>query len=231
MATMLEPPSCINLLQQDTGFAIPATINPTVRSNSFHVAPRENQFLPKPLPVRQGTKHTINFPLNQGSKPNVGPKRPRRGSNLQSIQEPVSARRARHLERSRIAAHKWRLKKKREREEIEHVSNNETAKRDALLAEVKLLKEELWQLKNRILEHAKCGDRQINLQLMKMTQKILESSSLQYPAVLSSGPCSSRSMESMNTDLYTASPGPFSVDHVLVYPEEIFDSAVDLPKM
>lgn len=55
--------------------------------------------------------------------------------------------------------------------------NTETARRNSLLSEVGLLKDELWYLKNMIFEHAKCEHQSINNELAKMTQSILESRS------------------------------------------------------
>ncbi|KAJ5253173.1 hypothetical protein N7489_003583 [Penicillium chrysogenum] len=46
--------------------------------------------------------------------------------------------------------------------QIQHAPDDATSKPNALLAEVNRLKE-VWQLKSRVLAHAKCGDRRINL--------------------------------------------------------------------
>jgi hypothetical protein len=69
------------------------------------------------------------------------------------------------------------MKKKKEHARMQTLLNTETAKRDSLLSEVGLLKDELWYLKNMIFEHAKCEHQSINNELAKMTQSILESSS------------------------------------------------------
>lgn len=57
---------------------------------------------------------------------------------------------------------------------MQNLLNTETAKRDSLLSEVGLLKDELWYLKNMLFEHAKCDNEHINNQLAKMTQSILD---------------------------------------------------------
>ncbi|CAG7935242.1 unnamed protein product [Penicillium salamii] len=231
MTTSLEPSGTRNLLQLDTQIAIPASIDPMIGSNSFHTNHRENHALPKTLRGQRGTKHTISLPLIQEYKPQEGFKKPRRGPKYQSSQEAVSAERVLHLERNRVAANKCRLKKKRELEGIERVLNFEAAKRDALLAEVNLAKDEIWQLKNQIFEHAQCRDHQIELQITKMTRKILESSSLQCPPLsVSSSSCFNRSMgEGMETDLSKATPATSPLDDLLAYP--IFEGFIDLSKM
>lgn len=60
---------------------------------------------------------------------------------------------------------------------MEHVLEKETANYDSLLAEVGLLRDELWHLKNQVLEHAQCDDDQINTHLGVMTQTLLEDTS------------------------------------------------------
>lgn len=60
---------------------------------------------------------------------------------------------------------------------MEQVLEDETAKYDSLLAEVGLLRDELWHLKNQVLEHAGCDDDQINTHLGVMTQTLLEDTS------------------------------------------------------
>ncbi|KAJ5981346.1 hypothetical protein N7522_013767 [Penicillium canescens] len=186
MATMLEHPSTIKSLEPDTQFVIPAA---TVWSNPSHITCKGDDFPPEALHTKQGSEKTANLPLNQELRPQVEPKsRPRRGSKIQPSQDAVSPERARYLERNRIAANKCRLKKKQECEEIQRMLQKETAKRNALLAEVKKLKEETWRLKNGVFAHAKCGDHRINLQLTKMTQQLLEKSSLQCPMASSPNP-------------------------------------------
>lgn len=109
--------------------------------------------------------------------------------------------------------------------------NTETAKRDSLLSEVRLLKDELWHLKNMIFEHAKCDNEQINNQLAKMTQIILDrrvgQSKWPSPA-FSASTRSDRSVleESGATECpVTFPPGGVSYGG---YPESMFDSFIDL---
>jgi hypothetical protein len=233
MATMLEHPSTIKSLEPDTQFVIPAA---TVWSNPSHITCKEDDFPPEALRTKQGSEKTANLPLDQELRPQVGPKsRPRRGSKIQPSHDAVSPERARYLERNRVAANKCRLKKKQEREEIQRMLQKETAKRNTLLAEVKKLKEETWRLKNGVFAHAKCGDHRINLQLTKMTQKLLEKSSLQCPSVLditfsdTSEGGMKTDEEGLKTDLSTISPAS-SVDDTATC-AEIFDWYIDLPNM
>ncbi|KAF3010208.1 hypothetical protein E8E15_001694 [Penicillium rubens] len=86
----------------------------------------------------------------------------------------VSPRRAKHLERNRIAANKCREKKKREHKQIERRFTDETQKKDMLLAQLNCLREEVWELKGRIFQHAECHDQRINQQLGRMTQTALQ---------------------------------------------------------
>ncbi|KAJ9489496.1 hypothetical protein VN97_g3783 [Penicillium thymicola] len=91
-----------------------------------------------------------------------------------SSSQPVSPGRAKHLERNRIAANKCRERKKREHKQIERRLTDETEKKDILLAQLNCLREEVWNLKNLIFQHADCQDHQINHQLTRMTQTILQ---------------------------------------------------------
>lgn len=218
---MLEHPSTITLLEPDTQFVIPAA---TVWSNSSNITCKEEDFLFEALRNKNDNENAANHPLNQDSRLQVGPKMRRRGSKVQGPQDVVSPQRARYLERNRVAASKCRLKKKQELEEIQRALNKETTKRNTLLAEVNKLKEEIWQLKNRVFAHAKCGDHRINLQLRKMTQKLLESRLLHCPSSSVSDITSSdRSTEElMKTELSTASPASLTVDDTVTY-AEVFD--------
>ena len=88
--------------------------------------------------------------------------------------EDVGLQRARHLERNRIAANKFRINKKKEHQQIQSALDCETKKHDTLLAQVNGLREELWHLKNQVFEHAtECDDQSINLQLAVMTQNMV----------------------------------------------------------
>ncbi|CAI7639875.1 unnamed protein product [Penicillium discolor] len=98
-----------------------------------------------------------------------------------SPSQPVSPGRAKHLERNRVAANKCRERKKREHKQIERRLTDETEKKDILLAQLNCLREEVWGLKNLIFQHAECQDLQINHQLARMTQTVLQSSPNQDP--------------------------------------------------
>ncbi|KAI2716290.1 hypothetical protein N7455_006079 [Penicillium solitum] len=94
---------------------------------------------------------------------------------MKSVSPPhtVSPERAKHLERNRIAANKCRERKKRENKQIERRLNEETEKKEVLLAQLNCLQEEVWDLKNIIFQHTECEDHQINTQLRRMTQSVL----------------------------------------------------------
>ncbi|KAJ5820166.1 hypothetical protein N7474_005757 [Penicillium riverlandense] len=111
-------------------------------------------------------------PKRQSKKPIKPAGRPATRSQAQNKKN-ISPERARRLERNRIAANKCRLKKKEENQQMEQVLEDETAKYDSLLAEVGLLRDELLQLKNQVLEHAGCDDDQINTHLGAMTHTLL----------------------------------------------------------
>ncbi|KAJ5626209.1 hypothetical protein N7510_002518 [Penicillium lagena] len=113
---------------------------------------------------------------NQEYKPQSQPaRRTRRYSKPYISRNDVSPGRAKHLERNRVAANKCRMKKKEEHKQIQSVLDSEAAKHETLLAQVNVLKEEIWHLKNQIFEHAtNCDGEQLNLQLPLMPQNVLE---------------------------------------------------------
>lgn len=93
---------------------------------------------------------------------------------MKSVSPPhVSPERAKHLERNRVAANKCRERKKREHKQIERRLSDETEKKEILLAQLNVLREEVWGLKNIIFQHAECEDHRINNQLAQMTQTAL----------------------------------------------------------
>lgn len=123
---------------------------------------------------KQNEKTEQNSHTIRETGPHASPARNvRRSSKPPVSREKVSPERARRLERNRIAANKCRIKKKKEHESIQSVLHSAIAKRQTLIAEVNVLKEEVWQLKNRMFEHANCDDQRINLQLAKMAQNVL----------------------------------------------------------
>ncbi|KAJ5244883.1 hypothetical protein N7489_004979 [Penicillium chrysogenum] len=81
-------------------------------------------------------------------------------------------------ERNRVAANKCRQKKKREQEQIERRLSDENEEKEVLLAQLKCLREEVWNLKNMVFQHAGCEDQQIDLQLTWMTRNVLNDPSM-----------------------------------------------------
>jgi hypothetical protein len=108
--------------------------------------------------------------------------------------------RAKHLERNRIAANKCRERKKREHKQIERRLSDETEKKELLLAQLNVLKEEVWDLKNIIFQHAQCKDHQINLQLARMTQTVLDNQPMQESSMSPTFSNGSYSDESVAVD-------------------------------
>ena len=112
--------------------------------------------------------------------------------------------------------------------------NTETAKRDSLLSEVGLLKDELWYLKNMIFEHAKCDNEHINNQLAQMTQSILDrrvgQSKCPSPTFSASTWSDGSVLEEPGA---TKRPVPLLPGGVSYggYPESMFDSFVDLQSL
>lgn len=220
MVTMLEQPSTTILLESDSQFVIPAA---TMCSNSSHLTSKQEQRPSHFLGTTFGSKDTDNIILSQEFRPQVGPNKRRRFSKVQAPE------RARHLERNRVAANKCRLKKKHEQLQTQHALNEATSKRNILLAELNELKEEVWKLKNRVFAHAKCGDHQINLQLTKMTHKVLGSTSLRRSSSFLSNTSSSEGSAGEGTAITpsTASPESLVVDKSVAHPEmvpNIFDT-------
>lgn len=234
----------------NTQLEIPPTEPTRSWSNPFNISRSEKDALIRTLRERHHSTSTTFPKPEQEFKPQPPQpnKKPRRSSRPLVPRENVSPERARHLERNRIAANKCRLKRKREHEQIQHVLENETAKRDTLLAEVDTLKEEIWHLKNRIFEHAKCEDRQIDLQLAKMTQTVLDgnASPLKCPSpsfsistwsdgsVGDAGAAAAAATAAVAAeDGMDPSSGSLPMDAIVYgeYPEGIFDSFVDVPNM
>lgn len=180
MATVVDVANADNVLGANAPSGIPPPIDPTqFWLNPLNISRSEKDALIRALREKHPSTSATDPAPEQEFKPQPPQpsKRPRRSSKHLVSRDNISPERARHLERNRIAANKCRLKKKREHEQIQTVLENETAKRDTLLAEVDSLREEMWHLKNRIFEHAKCDDQQINMQLAKMTQTVLGANS------------------------------------------------------
>ncbi|KAJ5973527.1 Rho GTPase activation protein [Penicillium waksmanii] len=72
------------------------------------------------------------------------------------------AKRAKFLERNRLAASKFK---------------EQSEKKDGLVAEIARLRSDLLHLKNEVLKHAQCGDEPIKLHLAQMVKKITDTDS------------------------------------------------------
>lgn len=241
MATMLDSTPTTNLLHACSHNGIPPPFDSTqFWLNPLNISRTEKDTLVQTLRDKQKPKTTRKSShTNTEFKPHPQPTtHTRRPSKPQVSRENVSPQRAKHLERNRVAANKCRLKKKKEHEQIQCVLNNETAKRDTLLAEVDFLKEEIWHLKNRMFEHAKCDDQQINLQLVRMTQSVLEGNPNALPCpspTFSVSTCSDGSLVvdgGMDTNGSVSATLPMDEPPAYEgYPDGIFDSFVDVPTM
>ncbi|KAJ5152254.1 Rho GTPase activation protein [Penicillium capsulatum] len=90
--------------------------------------------------------------------------------------EPPSerAKRAKFLERNRLAASKCRQKKKEHTQKLEHRYKEQSDKKEQLVGEIARLRSEILSLKNEVLKHAQCGDEPIKLHLAQMVKRITD---------------------------------------------------------
>ncbi|KAJ5757614.1 uncharacterized protein N7511_006308 [Penicillium nucicola] len=89
--------------------------------------------------------------------------------------EPMdSAKRAKFLERNRLAASKCRQKKKEHTQQLEYRYKHQSEKHQALMTEIARLRSEILGLKNEVLKHSQCGDEPIKMHLAHMLKKITE---------------------------------------------------------
>ncbi|CAG8909100.1 unnamed protein product [Penicillium egyptiacum] len=84
------------------------------------------------------------------------------------------AKRAKFLERNRLAASKCRQKKKEHTQHLEFSFKEQSEKKAQLIAEIARLRSEILGLKNEVLKHAQCGDEPIKLHLAQMVKKITD---------------------------------------------------------
>ncbi|KAJ5817585.1 bZIP transcription factor bZIP-1 [Penicillium robsamsonii] len=84
------------------------------------------------------------------------------------------AKRAKFLERNRLAASKCRQKKKEHTQLLEFNFKEQSEKKEQLVAEIARLRSEILGLKNEVLKHAQCGDEPIKLHLAQMVKKITD---------------------------------------------------------
>jgi hypothetical protein len=87
---------------------------------------------------------------------------------------PDRAKRAKFLERNRLAASKCRQKKKEHTLQLEVSFKEQSDKKENLVAEIARLRSEILGLKNEVLKHAQCGDEPIKLHLAQMVKKITD---------------------------------------------------------
>lgn len=240
MATVVGVAGPGNVLGTKAPSGIPPPIDPSqFWLNPLNISRSEKDALIRTLREKQQQSTRAKDPAPEQEfqpQPPQPSKRLRRSSKLLVPRDNVSPERARHLERNRVAANKCRLKKKREHEQIKNVLDNETAKRDTLLAEVDYLKEEIWHLKNRIFEHAKCDDQQINMQLAKMTQTVLDAkpgrSKCPSPTFSVSTWSDGSPVEAGGGQFDLSSLSMPTDDAVYEnYAEGLFDSFVDVPSL
>ncbi|OQD86519.1 hypothetical protein PENANT_c007G02224 [Penicillium antarcticum] len=85
-----------------------------------------------------------------------------------------SAKRAKFLERNRLAASKCRQKKKEHTQQLEFHFKHQSEKHSALMTEIARLRSEVLGLKNEVLKHSQCGDEPIKMHLAQMLKKITD---------------------------------------------------------
>ncbi|KAJ5818109.1 hypothetical protein N7474_003700 [Penicillium riverlandense] len=237
MAALLGNPTMTNLFSSTPDRLPPTFEDPTgLWLNPLNISQSDKGSLIQSLNEQKASSEN-HLRANPEYKPQPHlARKTRRSSKPYISRHDVSPGRARHLERNRVAANKCRMKKKEEHKQIQSVLDSETAKHEALLAQVNVLKEEIWHLKNQIFEHAtKCDDQQINLQLPLMPQKVLGANSNVVPCLSPTFSASTRSDGSVGDgdsggvesgaleDVADAAP----VD----YPDGLFDSFIDVLNM
>ncbi|KAJ5139892.1 Basic leucine zipper (bZIP) transcription factor atfB [Penicillium atrosanguineum] len=85
------------------------------------------------------------------------------------------AKRAKFLERNRLAASKCRQKKKEHTQKLEYRYKEQSEKKERLQGEIASLRSQILSLKNEVLKHAQCGDEPIKLHLAQMVKRITDS--------------------------------------------------------
>lgn len=110
------------------------------------------------------------------------------------------AKRAKFLERNRLAASKCRQKKKEHTQVLEVRYKEQSEKRERLVGEIARLRSEILCLKNEVLKHAQCGDEPIKLHLAQMVKKITD---IDGPA-----PVASVAVKHSHIDIMKTTPSP-----------------------
>ncbi|KAJ5546839.1 hypothetical protein N7494_004424 [Penicillium frequentans] len=143
----------------------------------------------------------------------------------------VPSVREKQLERNRIAANKCREKRKQEHARMQNALDIEAARHKNLKAEVGVLKEEIWYLKNQLFVHAKCDDQFINSQLDEMASRFTHGAGDPFRCPSPSFSVSTRSDQSV-VDHGTASKTAMDREKAReFYGGGLFDSFVDVPNM
>jgi len=233
MATLLETPTMTNVFSSTSDGLPPTSEYPTgLWLSPLNISQADKGSLIQSLHERKaGTEKDLH--ANQEYKPqSQAVRKTRRCSKPYISRHDVSPGRARHLERNRVAANKCRMKKKEEHKQIQSILDCEAAKHETLLAQVNVLKEEIWHLKNQIFEHAtKCNDQQLNLQLPVMPQNVLGANT---DVVQCQSPAFSCSTWSDGSESGGIKSGAFEdvADAAHVdYPDGLFDSFIDVLNM
>ncbi|CEJ58707.1 hypothetical protein PMG11_07355 [Penicillium brasilianum] len=94
--------------------------------------------------------------------------------DLDDCPQQERAKRAKFLERNRLAASKCRQKKKEHTQQLEYRYKEQSEKKELLVSEIARLRSEILSLKNEVLKHAQCGDEPIKLHLAQMVKKITD---------------------------------------------------------
>ncbi|KAJ5632412.1 hypothetical protein N7490_008751 [Penicillium lividum] len=122
-------------------------------------------------------------------------------------------------------------KKKAQHQEIEKILSNETAKHEHLLSVVHSLRDEVWQLKNTIFDHARCDDPQINLQLAIITEQAAQNNPapFQCPSPTFSVSTCSDNSSGRESSAHEAVPATMSAKTSYdEYPDTIFETFIEV---
>ena len=235
MTTLLQPPA--NDVFSNNLNGLPTLDEPSqLWLNPLNISQDSKDSLIQSLREQQERTEQDSHTAEESEAHASSTRKPRRSSRAYVSRDNVSPERARHLERNRIAANKCRKKKKKEHEQIQSILHVETAKRETLLAQVNVLKEEVWQLKNMMFEHADCADQKINLQLAMMTQNMLGANieALKCPSpTFSASTWSDGSAGDGDGDSSKIESGALQniADPVPDYQDGLFESFIDVPSM
>ncbi|OJD31217.1 bzip transcription factor [Diplodia corticola] len=131
---------------------------------------------------------TASNKRKRSSKASVGGSTRKRGRKSIVVVEDDSqdpedrAKRDQFLERNRVAAHKCRQKKKEWMVQLDNDCRDLTAKNKYLIAEVNLLSNTLYELKNLVFQHADCGYHPVNEFISNEAEKVRARAQASDPA-------------------------------------------------